>query len=352
MAEPDNAHDDKPEEPDSHDNVGGDVNGDVGGVEAYFTHCNPHSKQAMAMLELRRHKYLVWDRGIDFDCDDYDELESLFTKDSGEGKQRVEAIMGAYYRMSELPKLHALATTLWHLDVEHWVAIDRALCKAGGYNALLFDVVDEMLVKLLTPAKPAQRMATKRTNAATAIEVDARIRQHSQRTGISLRDAAVELLLGKGETTTLTLNCYRASDIADAPLFVETSTSTEVATLFGGAANNLASRATKHRDMDATMHSEITGYVPKAAMRSAVAGRVGHCRCPGRNRPAAVCQMDYVVEFNRGGPTTPDNLIRALVQTFLGVPVHGAVPIAHTPRVAIVRPTGGETNGIQPYDDC
>lgn len=356
MAEPDSAHNDKPEEPDSHDNVGGDVGSSV---EAYFTHCNPHSKQAMAMLELRRHKYLVWDRGIDFDCDDYDELESLLTKDSGEGKQRVEAIMGAYYRMSELLKLHALATTLWHLDVEHWIAIDRALCKAGGYNALLFDVVDEMLVKLLTPTKPAQRMATKRTitsritreidaydsslrvnekknsrktytvndlspviangddshefrfdtNAATAIEVDARIRQHAQDAGISLRDAAVELLLGKGETTTLTLNCYRANDIAGAPLFVETSTGTGVATLFGDAANDLASRASKHRDMDATMHSEVTGYVTTPAMRSAVAGRDGHCRYPGCNRPAAVCQMDHVVEFNRGGPTTPDNLM-------------------------------------------
>ena len=164
-------------------------------------------------------------------------------------------------------------------------------------------------MKLLTPTKPAQRMATKRTNAATAIEVDARIRQHAQHAGISLRDAAVELLLGKGETTTLTLNCYRASDIGDAPLFVETSTGTGVATLFGDAANDLASRATKHRDMDATMHSEVTGYVPTPAMRSAVAGRDGHCRYPGCNRSAAVCQMDHVVGFNRGGPTTPDNLM-------------------------------------------
>lgn len=329
--------------------------------DAYFTHCNPYNRQAVAMLELRRHKYLVWEKAVELNADDYDELQTLLVADSGETTARVGDIISAFYRMSDLPKLHAFAMKLWHLDIEHWMAIDRAMHKAGDASAQIFSVIDDLLVDLLTPVKPAQQMVTKRTisnrinreiealdsavrtdktnksqtsrkpygvehipacvangqdshvfrfdtDAATAVEIDAHIRNYAKQAGISLRDATVELLLGKAETS-VTLNCYRATDVDDAPLFVATDTGGGVATVFAEAADVLAARAGKHYDMDATMGAVVSGYATTQAMRSAVTGRDGHCRYPGCNRPATVCQMDHVVEFAAGGLTSPSNVI-------------------------------------------
>ena len=323
--------------------------------EVYFTHCNPHDKDAMTMLELRRHAYFAWKRITDLASDDYDLMLRYITAASGVGNHKAGDIASAFYRMSDLPQLRELATSMWQLDLDHWITIDRALNKAGAVNASLFAAVDELLVELLTPTKPNQQMASRRTirnriireidaldssvrkdkkkesprksygvndipdferndtdtheirfdtDAATAVTIDAHVREHAQQSGLSLRDATIDLLLGKTHTS-VTLNCYRANDIADAPLFVSTDTGAGVTTLFGAAADNIADKAGKHHDMDATAHHEITGYTTTPTMRAAVTGRDGHCRYPGCEEPATICQMDHVIEYHDGGPPTP-----------------------------------------------
>lgn len=331
-----------------------------GASTAYFTHCNPDSKHAQTMLQLRRHEYLAWKTAINLADDDYDLMLQEMIANSGFNSFKVSAIINAYYRMIDLPKLRALATSLWHIDLDRWIAIDRAMLKAGTVNARLFSIIDDLLVDYLTPTKPAQQMPSKRaisrritreielhdesvrdktkkqkpsrpnyevtdipcvlrnendthefrfeTDAETAITVDAHIREHAKQAGISLRDATIELLLSKGQTN-VTLNCYRASDVANAPLFVSTTTGGGVQTLLGDAADHLASQASKHYDMDATTNAVVAGYATTPTMRSAVVGRDGHCRFPGCTQPATNCQMDHVVEYDQGGPTTPTNLI-------------------------------------------
>lgn len=327
--------------------------------EVYFTHCNPHDKDAMTMLELRRHAYFAWKRITDLASDDYDLMLRYITAASGVGSHKAGDIASAFYRMSDLPQLRKLATSMWQLDLEHWITIDRALNKAGAVNASLFAAIDELLVDLLTPTKPNQQMASRRvirnriireidaldssvrkdkkkesprktydvndipdferndtdtheirfdTDAATAVTIDAHIREHAKQAGLSLRDATIDLLLGKAQTS-VTLNCYRANDIADAPLFISTDTGAGVTTLFGTAADNLAAKASKHHDMDASANHEVAGYATTPTMRAAVTGRDGHCRYPGCEEPATMCQMDHVIEYDDGGPTTPANLI-------------------------------------------
>lgn len=302
-----------------------------GSPEAYFTHCNPHNKNAMAMLELRRHAYCAWKRITDLASDDFDLMLRDITAASGVGNHKAGDIASAFYRMSDLPKLRTLATSMWQLDIDHWITIDRALDKAGAVNAHLFAAVDELLVELLTPTKPNQQMASRRTirnritreidaldssvrkdkkkesprktygvndipdferndtdtheirfdtDAATAVTIDAHIREHAQQTGVSLRDATIDLLLGNAQTS-VTLNCYRANDVDDAPLFVSTTTGAGEQTLFGAAADALANQAAKHHDMDAVANHEVTGYATTPTMRAAVTGRDGHCRYPG-----------------------------------------------------------------------
>ncbi|WP_147579030.1 HNH endonuclease signature motif containing protein [Corynebacterium propinquum] len=330
-----------------------------GSPEAYFTHCNPHNKNAMAMLELRRHAYFAWKRITDLASDDFDLMLRDITAASGISNYKAGDIAAAFYRMSDLPKLRKLATSMWQLDIDHWITIDRALDKAGAVNAHLFAAVDELLVELLTPTKPNQQMASRRTirnritreidaldssvrkdkkkesprktygvndipdferndtdtheirfdtDAATAVTIDAHIREHAQQTGLSLRDATIDLLLGNAQTS-VTLNCYRANDVDDAPLFVSTTTGAGEQTLFGAAADALANQAAKHHDMDAVANHEVAGYATTPTMRAAVTGRDGHCRYPGCEEPATTCQMDHVIEYDNGGPTSPANLI-------------------------------------------
>lgn len=117
-----------------------------GSPEAYFTHCNPHNKNAMAMLELRRHAYFAWKRITDLASDDFDLMLRDITAASGISNYKAGDIAAAFYRMSDLPKLRKLATSMWQLDIDHWITIDRALDKAGAVNAHLFAAVDELLV--------------------------------------------------------------------------------------------------------------------------------------------------------------------------------------------------------------
>ncbi|MDK8500566.1 HNH endonuclease, partial [Corynebacterium pseudodiphtheriticum] len=228
---------------------------------AYFTHCNPHDEDAQTMLDLRRQEFHAWDSLIDFEHYDYDLLLKELMETTGLSSHKVGDIIGAFYRMTDLPKLRDLATTMWHIDIDRWIAIDRAMVKAGDVNAHLFAVIDNLLVEYLTPTKPAQQMPSRRsiinrinreieahdssvrqkqkknptrknyevhdiplssrndndthefhfdTDAATAVKIDAHVHEHAKTAGISLRDATIDLLLGKAHTS-VTLNCYRAN---------------------------------------------------------------------------------------------------------------------------------------------
>lgn len=54
--------------------------------------------------------------------------------------------------------------------------------------------------------------------------------------------------------------------------------------------------------------SEVEGYAPSDSQRSFVQGRDGVCSFPGCDVPAEKCDIDHIVEFDAGGPTSTDNL--------------------------------------------
>lgn len=49
-------------------------------------------------------------------------------------------------------------------------------------------------------------------------------------------------------------------------------------------------------------------YRPSAALATYIRCRDLHCRFPGCDRPAEVCDVDHTVPWHRGGPTHPSNL--------------------------------------------
>jgi len=56
------------------------------------------------------------------------------------------------------------------------------------------------------------------------------------------------------------------------------------------------------------IETSIATYLPNPAMRRFVQKRDGTCRFPGCARNARRCEPDHVIPYNRGGPTTPQNL--------------------------------------------
>lgn len=345
---------------------GDDLDDDVAALprfpEPFYSHCNPDNQQALAGLELRRQEFYFWNGLIDTNYGDVDELFTGLVADTGLSPYRVEQLVHAFVRMRELPKLYELATRMWHIDLERWISIDRAMDKAGDVDASLYRHIDAMLVKYLYPKKPGQVMPTKNaiarriskeiealdstvtdkprqadrkdfehfdilisqrsgdnarsfrfdTDVATSATIDARIRAHAKDTGLSMRDATVELLLGASGPK-VSLQCYRASDIPGAPVFVSTDTATATGAgyevVFGKQAEDLASQATKIVDVDDALTFQVASYVATSAMRAAVVGRDGTCRYPGCSKPVATSQLDHVIEYDEGGPTTPANLV-------------------------------------------
>lgn len=152
---------------DDHNNKldGDDLDDDVAALprfpEPFYSHCNPDNQQALAGLELRRQEFYFWDGLIDTNYGDVDELFTGLIADTGLSPYRVEQLVHAFVRMRELPKLYELATRMWHIDLERWISIDRAMDKAGDADASLCRHIDAMLVKYLYPKKPGQVMPTK-----------------------------------------------------------------------------------------------------------------------------------------------------------------------------------------------
>ncbi|NHN54882.1 DUF222 domain-containing protein [Calidifontibacter sp. DB0510] len=56
------------------------------------------------------------------------------------------------------------------------------------------------------------------------------------------------------------------------------------------------------------LSTTTTVYRPSGTMAEFVRTRDGHCRFPGCLAPARSCDLDHVIPWQRGGPTTPTNL--------------------------------------------
>ena len=317
----------------------------------YFANTNPENSTSQAATDIRKAEYLLWKR-VHPDPDDDIEIISQSLSDlTGARQSRIRNIIFAFERLKELPRLKSRQEELYHLDLDRLITIDQTLSKLGEINAEQRLLIDAELATYLTPKRPNQKLPSHRnlrrklrelivrldpTIAArdprrketyrleptggewaavcldvgleTAEIIDRNIRGVAAEKDISLAQAAVELLTGEAEAKAkVVLNMYRC-DLPDAPAFVQ-----NLGWVSPDVADEMQSRATTVRDMDAAAEDESGNYVTPPHIRAFVEGLDGTCRWPGCTRPAMASQMDHRHDFAEGGPTSGANLMGELV---------------------------------------
>ena len=314
----------------------------------YYTVSTPANDIAATATDLRRNEYHLYKENLpDLNADIVlaaNELACL----TGRSDQFTQTIFSAFYRLLDLPKLTALQERLYHLDLFRLCAIDAVISKLNNPDDDTLNRIDEALTSYLTPTRQGQSLPsvahirrklntlvsaedpeikrkrkvrrptyssyplpagqggiTGEYDLDTVAELDTVIRETATEHDVSPAEALRRLIMGEAHNTTrVTLNVYRATDLPNAPVYIQG---------FGWAdsetGQKLSSRATTTRSMESAAGAESTSYVTPEGIKAFINGRDGTCRWPGCSQPTHQCQKDHCVDFADGGPTASWNLV-------------------------------------------
>lgn len=314
----------------------------------FYAVCSPEDPVAIRAARIRRADHELWQSVLPDDEDDLAVVIASLRKSTGHNDNFIEGAIHAHQRLHELPRLKRLQERLFHLDLPRLRAIDRVLCKLDATNEGHMRVVDEEITAYLTPRRANQNLPSPsairarlnaiiqtldtsvsgddssaapdtdhyrlgtdggrgylelETDAVTAQEMDLHIRAHASDKNMSLTEALVDLVRGNGRTR-VTLNVYRATDVADAPAYIP-----GVGWTSSRVAEEMANRASSIRDMDELYGKVSSSYRTPDDIRAVVIGLDGVCGFPSCRRPGHRCQMDHRINHGDGGPTTAANLL-------------------------------------------
>ena len=305
----------------------------------YFSHMNPNCAIATERTAARRADYRSWISALPPLDEDFDVACQRLVAKLGLGPKVIMESCAALHRLTQLPGLKNLQETLYLLDMRALLAIDRALTKLGTLAADKLAFIDAALVDFLTPTRPNQNFPTPAqigrkvrdicrvidktvafrdtrpkdtytmtdtgerasleltTDSATGIILHQFIKDTAKEHNISTPEALKKLISGTiTPSATVILHTYQATDIPNAPTFVQ-----------GHEWTAADLPATRTRDLSAEP-LESDSYVASELIRKFVEGRDGTCRALGCTRPAWQCQMDHRINYAEGGPTHPRNL--------------------------------------------
>ncbi|MFC6317918.1 HNH endonuclease signature motif containing protein [Corynebacterium gerontici] len=245
----------------------------------------------------------------------------------GRGEQYVINRFTALWVLDKLPETKAVIEQLWHLDfarliaigntldiIEEWADIDAALAKyltpkraaqvlpsarqirefirkhlgAEPSNSLSRDILIE------EPAGDRRRVFGVLTSDASAIMMREAVTRTAEQMQISRADALMCMVLGAGAKVTINLYEDKAGVLhtASGHRFDQ-----EEAELIREQANT--------RTLERPVATKRYRFSEK--MRAFIAARDAHCRYPGCSVPHHQCDIDHVLEYNRGGVTSVEN---------------------------------------------
>lgn len=269
----------------------------------------------------------------------------------------------AYYTLRSLPKLMALQEETKRLDLDRIRAISQVVTLLYDLpQEEIFEVLDDFLVTMLTPARDGVELPTPRTIKRRLMElvrkIDASLApdkkekkkredEKEQREGtcevdlVAVDQRYSQLILGGnnllmglinksvettakmknlslGETTkrlllgemtpaaNITLHIYAPKGDPESYYIPNVgwtdAEGTEAVKQF------LAENDHRVVDLDEAAEAQTDAYVPTDAMRAYVRARDGFCIFPGCEVEAERCQLDHRIPFGDGGETTPSNL--------------------------------------------
>ncbi|MDO5032610.1 HNH endonuclease signature motif containing protein [Corynebacterium sp.] len=306
----------------------------------YFSHTNPDNATAAAAAQLRRAELAFWAAHLPELDADFELVAQKMYNATGVNEGRVKEIFLALYRLEEMPTLRAFQEEHHVLDLDRLIAINKSLDKLGTPLSGALERIDEALTAYLRPRRPNQSPPTRAhirrklndlinledntialkdprrrphyainqlgsmtselsltASAEVIAAADKHVREVAKREEISVEEAAFKLLTGQLKPQpTVVLNTYRASDVPNAPTFIQG---------YGWVSSScLPTAGSRELDPDQVTES----YVTPPTMAAFIEGMDGTCRYSGCNEPAERCQKDHRINHADGGPTTPANL--------------------------------------------
>ncbi|OKX89429.1 HNH endonuclease signature motif containing protein [Corynebacterium glutamicum] len=304
----------------------------------YFTVNNPQDPLSTEIVETNRRDLAFWHRLRPKDDDDLATAINKICVRTGLSRKLIAACLFSICFLPYLPNFHKLVEKLGHLDMARINAITKAGEKVPSEKRELFDAY---LVDYLTPRAEAQCLPQASSisammrkfiaqhcpddNASSATN-DGSIRyRRNNKGGISITvdatasevteiKAALEqmskdkdctpgaslLHIIRGLPTKVVLNTYGTKD---SPEYLEGGT-----WLSKEQSEFWKTRTTSSRDMDAAHFSYTTAYAPTREMRVYIKGLRTTCSVPGCSVAVENCQLDHIIPWGEGGPTTPWNI--------------------------------------------
>lgn len=312
-------------------------------TQPFYTVNDPARPLAVLGTRMNRQTYQMWDSIDRNDEEDADLSLAAIAADLGVTESWAEQNLESLDVLHQLPQLQAVQESLFHLDFHRLRAIYRGLLPA---DEAMFPEIDQLLAEFLSPTREHQELpsayqigekiknildeldeeiSTRRKStqdspaASTRIhedgtgelsarysgeiiaEVDQLIRKQADATGVSQAQALLDLIRSTNEVKVV-LNIYSPDDIPEAPVYVP-----GVGWLDARASECLRTRVTTVRRLDEYRDYVSYSYVASPGLRAFLIGRDGTCRYPGCKVPATRCQVDHLMDFRDGGPTSAAN---------------------------------------------
>lgn len=315
----------------------------------FYATNTPHNPIAAAGVKARKNSWLFYQSLLPDLDDDVDLTLTSLAKDLGLSYSTLSGIIRSHFRMQELPLVTATNSEQWILDTPRLRVIDREIERVGD-NHEHIGLVDAALADFLTPTAPSQHVPTVAeirrfirdfidthqlaVDDTDEVEPALNVAVHNNRATISLTcDKATAAIIARHIDTQADNNRCGAGEALIQLILDNTHTKVAINTFTtdttgdnnpagaGGGAGEAKvyfpgygwSSITNLENIDTFTRQlkpeETPGYQPTSHIRAYIQGRDLTCRWPGCTTPAHKCQLDHRIEYNNGGPTSPDNLV-------------------------------------------
>ena len=330
-----------------------DAEAEAGLPVVFYATNTPGNPIAAAGAHARKNSWFLYQSLLPDLDDDVDLTLTSLAKDLGLTYSTLSGIIRAHFRMQELPLVAATNSEQWILDTPRLRVIDREIERVGD-NHDHIGLVDAALADFLTPTAPCQHVPTVADirrfirdfidthhladDDTDKVEPTLNVSVHNNRATMSLTcDKATAAIIARHIDSQAEHNQCGAGEALIQLILDNTNTKVAINTFTTAAATN-----PDHNDGSGTgaagtadtkvyfpgygwshiknlenidtftrqlIPDHTESYQPTSHIRAYTQGRDLTCRWPGCTIPAHKCQLDHRIEYQDGGPTSPDNLV-------------------------------------------
>ncbi|ALC05226.1 hypothetical protein CDES_03870 [Corynebacterium deserti GIMN1.010] len=304
----------------------------------YYTVNNPNDPVSTEIVKANRRDLEFWRRLRPSDDEDLATSINKICARTGLSRKLIAACLFSVCFLPQIPNFLNLVEKLGHLDMARINAITKAGKKVPKEKRELFDAylvnyltpttedqclpqatsISAMMRKFIshycpidepspTEAKDALRFRRNRRGSISitldasdseATEVQAALEQMAKDKKTSLGAALLNIV--RGLDTKVVLNTYGTDGT---PEYLEGGT-----WLTKQQMEFWKNRIICTQELDNEMCSYTKQYQPTKKIRTLIKGRHTTCSVPGCNVHVDQCQLDHIIPWAQGGPTTPWNI--------------------------------------------